>query len=170
MTYKPSNFDNSPVLRSLERLAIAKGLVPPDEPKSMVKEAAAKIDAEDKTLTDKIMRLCEGLRSKAGMETYANEIESKFLTYKKAAANSLYDVHGETGADLIEFAHPEGSKKLDKNWDDLGEIETILDHQRKMLEVVNKKPKGKLASKDIINAVKIVMAQEAPDPLDTPVD
>jgi hypothetical protein len=162
MTFKNTKFDESAVMRSLERLAIAKGTFDPEEvpSPSKIATAATKVSETPKSLSEKILVLCDGLRSN-GLVSYANEIEQKFLFYKKAAANSLYDVHHETGEDVIDFAHPDGGKKLDKGWDELGVIETISERHQKMVEVVNKQPKGKLASKHIINAVKIVLAQEA---------
>jgi hypothetical protein len=157
MTFKNLKFDESPVMRSLERVAIAKGMV---KPEALKKEASAPIEQDPNTLSEKILKLCEELRSN-GMETYANDVEVKFLMYKKAE-NSLYDVFKEEGKDLVEFAHPDGGNKLDKGWSDLGLVETITEKHQKIVDVINKQPKGKLASKNIINTVKIVLAQTAP--------
>lgn len=168
MTYKNIKFEDSAVMRSLERVAVEKGLVKPD---ILKKEASAKPEEAPHTLSEKILKLCEGLREQ-GFQKYADEVEVKFLMFKKAE-NSLYDITKEEGKDLIEFAHPDGGKKLDKGWSDLGTVETILEKQRKIQEVVNKKPTGKLASKNIINTIRIVLAQDAAeptDPLDTVVE
>lgn len=114
------------------------------------------------SFSEKILQLSDGLRA-SGLPKYADDIERKFLLLKRAAANSLYDVSNETGEDLIDFAHPEGNKLLDKAWSELGTVETILEQHKKIVDIIQKKPKGKLAGKNILNAVKIVLANEEPN-------
>ncbi len=60
------------------------------------------------------------------------------------------------------MAHPKGSHKLE-GVDGDAVVETIVDQQEKDKAVVDHKPTGKLAtSLDILNKVKIVLAQAAP--------
>lgn len=155
MTYKPTKFDESAVMRSLEKIAIQKGLATPDQiqKKAETKKPVAPTDS----FSENLLILCEKLRER-GFSKYATELEVKFLTFKKAETN-LYDITKETGEDLVDSAHPEGGKKLDSTWNDLGEIETITEQHSKILDVINKMPKGKLANKNAINAIKIVMSQ-----------
>lgn len=173
MTYKSTKFHQSPVARSLEQLAIQKGLFKPQsEEKAPVVKIAA-VQKAPKSFPERLLKLCDGLRSQ-GFVSYANQLETQFLLMKKAESNlrselikqgsdeqvHLYNTHNEEGKDIIEFAHPEKNKKLDKSWDDLGVIENIVERHDKILNVVNKRPKGKLASKNIVNAVKIVLSQD----------
>lgn len=156
MTFKHTKFD-SEVFRSLERVALDKGMITPEVP--LIKEASVKVEDLSPTndLMINVVKLCSGLRSR-GFDKYADEVESKFFALK--SANVLYDVSKETGEDLVDAAHPKGSHKLeDVDGDSL--IETILDRHLKMIEVTNKKPTGKLANIDIINSVKIALAQDS---------
>jgi len=158
MTFKHTKFDESAIMRSFEKTARNKGLIT-DEPAvyGLVKQAASKIDLKPtENLTLNIVKLCEGLRSK-GFSKYANEIENKFMTYK--IAETLYDVHNETGEDVVDQAHPDGSHKLEGVEGD-STFETILDQHEMIKKVVDKNPTGKLSNnKDILKAVKIVLAQ-----------
>jgi hypothetical protein len=66
----------------------------------------------------------------------------------------LYETTKEKGEDLVDAAHPKGSHKLE-GVDGDATVETILDQHSKIVDIINKKPTGKLASsRDIINAVK----------------
>lgn len=151
-------------MRSLEKIAINKGLVK-QEP--LTKMASVQNDLNpSENLTENILKLCSGLRQ-SGFDKQAEELERNFLTYKKA--NSLYGVHKEKGEDLIDQAHPKGGHKLlDVEGDAL--VETILERQLKMLDVINKKPTGKLANhSDILHAVKVVIAAETIESLESKV-
>lgn len=153
MTFKHNNFDESATMRSLIKVAAEKGWV---KYEPIQKTASASEDlTPSKNLTENVIKLCAGLRS-SGLDKYADEIEKKFIVYKQA--NNLYNVHKEEGKDLVDAAHPKGGHKMeDLEGDAL--IETILEKQVKILNVVNKKPTGKLAShKDIMNAVKVVLS------------
>lgn len=152
MTYKRTTFDQSPTMLSLEKIAAEKGWLKHDEP--IKKEAATK---ESSFLIDNLFVLCEKLRAN-GFHSYAKDLEGKFLLMK-IAANKSYEINNETGKDVIENAHQDGSIKLDKKWSDDGIVETILDQHKKVLDVVKKMPKGKLSNKNIVNAVKIVLAE-----------
>lgn len=159
MPQKPLKFNKFSVSESLEKVAIEKGLAKP-EPKNTFKkvaEASKSITnlAPTENLFENILKLCEGLRSQ-GFNKYADEVEAKFLQYKKA--ETLYDVSGETGDDLVDRAHPDGSHKMEDVAGD-SVIETILEQHKKIKEVVNKTPTGKLAAKDAINFARIILAQ-----------
>jgi len=161
MTFKHTKFDESSVMRSFEKTARNKGLIEEDVMvHGLIKQAKSKIDlkpSEDFTLN--IVKLCEGLRSK-GFNKYANEIENKFMTYKRA--ETLYDIHKETGEDVVDQAHPDGSHKLE-GVDGDSTFETILDQHEMIKKVVEKNPTGKLSNnKDILKAVKVALGQNNP--------
>lgn len=148
MTYKNIKFEDSPVFRSLEKLALKKGLIAPEELK---KEASVKEEVSYQpvaNLNQNILKLCSGLRAQ-GFESYANELEVKFLALKKAE-------------NILDTAHPEGSVKLpDMEGDAI--IEDCEEQKKKIEEIIKKTPKGKFG-KDIVNLVKITLAQAASSP------
>jgi hypothetical protein len=152
MTFKHTKFEDSPTMRSLEKLAIDKGLV-----KENILEKVASKTPKTKpnllptsNLTENLLKLCAGLRE-SGFDAYADELESAFILYKKASKDTK----------LVEEAHPKGSHKLEGVEGD-AVIETILDQQLEDLKIVNKKPTGKLTSANsIIQAVKVSLADNA---------
>jgi hypothetical protein len=143
---------NSELMRSLEKVAREKGWA---ETKPITKSASSKLNlSPGSNLTENILKLCAGLRQ-SGLEKYALDIENKFVVFKQAA--HLYDATGETGDDLVDAAHSKGSHKMEGL--DNAVFKTILDRHLDMLNLVNKKPSGKLSNaKDILKAVKIVLA------------
>lgn len=147
MTFKHGKFSDSPTLRSLERLAIQKGWYK-DEP--VVKTASPKLDLRvTNSLTNNIMVLCAGLRAK-GFDEDAEEIEEKFIEYKKASKNELED--------LVHEAHPKAAKVNDEL------VENIIEKHLTMLDVANKMATGKLSSSsDVLKAVKMVLGQASGD-------
>jgi len=155
MSWKHAKFDDSAVFRSLEKIAQQKGIVKNSE---IVKTAEKSSDLKPSgNLTDNVMKLCAGLRSQ-GLENRAAELESKFINYKRA--ETLYETSKEEGEDLVDAAHPKGSHKLE-GVDGDATIETIIDQHLKLVDIVNKKPTGKLATnKDILNAVKMALGQD----------
>lgn len=156
MTFKHTKFEDSPTMRSLIKVAAEKGWVKsePIEKTASVQEDVSPTE----NLTENIIKLCAGLR-KSGMNKVADELETKFVAYKQA--NTMYDVHNEKGEDLVDAAHPKGGHKME-NVEGDALVETILEKHLKMLDVVNKKPSGKLAShQDILNAVKVVLGEES---------
>ncbi|MGE3319978.1 MAG: hypothetical protein AB7I18_11855 [Candidatus Berkiella sp.] len=158
MTFKHVKFEDSPIMRSLEKVAREKGLVK-DEPIAKTASAPTIDLAPSGNLMSNVLKLCAGLRA-SGFDKYASELELAYLNYKRA--NTLYETSKEKGEDLVDEAHPKGSHKLE-GVDGDAVIETILDNHLKMVELVNKKPTGKLASsKDVMGAVKKVLAQDAP--------
>ena len=126
--------------------------------KPIEKQASISASEEPKSFTEALLKLCSDLRTN-GFGSYAFTLEQKFLLLKKAEAMAasegltkkaerhLYNVHDESGDDLIEFSHPGGGNKdLDKRWGDLGEVETISERQKKMLAVLSKVPTQKSVS------------------------
>lgn len=155
------NDKNSELMRSLVKVAQEKGLVKPEPLPVRTAASFVKNDlSPTNNLMENIVKLCQGLRT-TGFNKYADELESVFINYKQATTRTLYDTTGEKGEDLIDAAHPKGSHKMEGVEGD-AVVETILDKHIKMLDVTNKKPTGKLASsQDIINAVKIVLADDS---------
>jgi hypothetical protein len=155
MTFKHVKFEDSPIMRSLERVAQEKGLV---KAQPLNKTAAAKkTDLTPTTsLLDNVLKLCAGLRER-GFEKQANELEVHLVNYKKA--QTLYETSPEKGEDLVHAAHPKGSHKLEgvDAADEGSVVEDILDQYAKSLEMVNKKPTGKLSSAEAIEAVKVTL-------------
>lgn len=156
MSLKHTQFQDSPTMRSYIKVAREKGWIQ-EEP--LKKEASAPDYQSTDNLMENIMKLCRGLRA-TGFDKYAEELESKFIQYKQA--ESAYDVSGETGEDLIDEAHPDGSHKLEGIDSDEAVIETIIDQRKKILDKIEKMPKGKLStSAEVIDAVKMVFSQES---------
>lgn len=156
MTYKHVKFQDSPTMRALEKVALDKGLISLE---TMTKTASAeKPDyTPSENLMENVMKLCGGLRE-LGLEKQANELEGKFVDYKRAF--NAYETSKEKGEDLVDAAHPEGSHDLVGVEGD-ATIETIVDQHLKNVKLVEKTPTGKLASvRDIIGAVKKVIAQD----------
>lgn len=155
MTFKHINFEDSAIMRSLEKVAIDKKLVKAEVIK---KEASKRLDLEPSdNFIDNIMKLCNGLRAN-GLSKYANELEEKFMVYKRA--EHLYETSKETGDDVINSAHPSGSHKLE-GVDGDSVIETILEQQLKDIKMIEKTPTGKLStSSEIIKSVKKCLGQE----------
>lgn len=159
MTFKYIKFEDSETMRSLEKVVVNKGWYQPEFNKTASIEQGPDLSATS-NLTENIIKLCNGLRN-SGQHKYADELELKFMSYKKA--ETLYETSKETGEDLVDAAHPQGSHQLENVKNDEAVIETIVDQHLKDLKIVNKEPTGKLSSfNDILNAVKLVVAQEAP--------
>ncbi len=158
MTYKNVKFDDSAVMRSLEKLAINKGMIKPEEIK---KQAASKLKLDltpSSDLSENIMKLCSGLRA-GGFNKQAEEIETKFVNLKKAEV-ALYELTKETGEDVVERAHPDGSHEM-KGLDGDATIEDLIDISKQMRQIALKPAKGKLANNQAINLVKLVLAEDA---------
>jgi hypothetical protein len=101
--------------------------------------------AEDTSLTATLLKLCNKLRAE-GYNKYAESIENKFVNYKTAGVH-LYQAHKETGEDLVDQAHPDGDNKIVSDVsDNNGDVETIVSKHKKIVDIVNKQPTGKLAS------------------------
>lgn len=159
MTFKHAKFEDSVIMRSLEKVAREKGMIK-DDP--IQKTASTQIDLKPSdSLMQNILTLCAGLRAQ-GFDKHANELEVNFLAYKQAT-NALYETDPKAGEKQIRDAHPKGSPKLEGvEGGDLAVVETVIDEHLKLLDIVNKKPTGKLASSsDVLSAVKMALAQGA---------
>ncbi len=174
MTYKTNDdYYSSPALRSfLQHL--------PQEPVKPIEKRAASANGGNKepaSFAEAILTLCNELRTQ-GFTSYAYTLEQKFSLLKQAeniadkaivkeAERHLYNVHDETGNDFLEFAHPGGgNKELDRHWDDLGDVETIAERQKKIIEVLNKiptkqsvQPKNAAKKPSIATIAKLILAQ-----------
>jgi hypothetical protein len=157
MTFKHAKFEDSPVMRSLEKVAQEKGMIKNDPVvKTAAKKALPSLIPSD-SLLDNVMRLCATLRER-GFVKQAEDVEDNLIAYKQA--QTMYGVSKEEGKDLVEFAHPDGSHKLEgvDAKDDGAVFEDILDQMAKSIEVVQKKPTGKLSEAEkAIEAVKQVV-------------
>ena len=166
MTFKHVKFEDSPTMRALEKVAREKGLVKP-EPLTKKASLTKKADlTPTANLMENVFKLCNGLRQQ-GMVKQASELETKYLQFKQA--QTLYETSKETGEDVVEQAHPEGSHKLENVDSVEAVVEDILDKHDLIEEVAEKNPKGNLpegknvTSEDVIRAVRILFAQEAVD-------
>src|SRR5579863_5007762 len=103
MTFKHVKFEDSPVMRSLEKVAQQNGMI---KAEPLQKTAAAKKTnlVPSDSLLDNVVRLCSGLRER-GFDKQAADLETHFALYKQA--QTLYETSKEEGKDVIEFAHPE---------------------------------------------------------------
>jgi hypothetical protein len=144
-------------MRSLEKVAYDKGWV---KPEPITKQASKKESlAPTNNLMTNVLKLCAGLRTQ-GMEKYADELETCFLNYKRA--QTMYDAHGEKGEDVIHAAHPKGSHKMEDIDSSEAVFEDILDQHVKIMQVMDKKPSGKLSTaREIIDGVRVVLGQDA---------
>lgn len=135
-----SDFNSSEVMRSLERVAIDKGMVELDP----VVKVASKQESYEASgnLQEDILKLAKGLREK-GYKKEADALEDKVFDYKRAA-DAWYDVTGEEGDDLIDFAHPDGDVSVGEG--EYGIVETITSTQKKIRDKIEKTPTGKQSS------------------------
>lgn len=158
MTFKHVKFGDSEMMRSFEKVAFEKGLAKPE----VITKKASSIDlvATD-DLMHNIVKLCAGLRQ-SGFDKYADELESNFLALKMSS--SIYETSKETGEDLVDSAHPDGSHELE-NVDGDSLVETIIDQQLADLEMAKKNPTGKMSNAQAINSVRVVLEKKAILPL-----
>lgn len=106
------------------------------------------------SLDETILKLCQKLHTE-GFGKYADELEKKFLQYK-AAETHLYRAHDEDGEDLVERAHPDGDVNMGDG--EHGDVETIVSQHKKIVDVIQKDPKGKLA--EYIASCKVALGQD----------
>lgn len=155
MTFKHTKFSESQVMKSFEKLAFEKGLVTAEP---VVKVASQKKSslAPTKDLMINILKLCSGLRAN-GFDKVANDLENNFLNYKRA--DNFYETSKETGEDLVDEAHPDGSHKMEGMQGD-ATFETIVDQKEIIRKKIDKMPTGKLTTAgNIMNAVKNALGQ-----------
>lgn len=121
------------------------------------KSTEIQVPIVDKSLANNLFKLTNALRTK-GFIRYAELLEDKFLTYKTAKTH-LYRAHDEDGEDLINAAHPDKDPNMGDG--DLGDVENILTRHKKIVDIVNKQPHGKLAN--YVKQCKIVLAEHLSD-------
>jgi len=148
MTYKKADFYSSPTMRQFSKIASDKGWLKSEKPI----EKKASVANEPKGFIENAISLTAELRKQNNvvLNKLAEEIEYNLMQYKVA---SVYGVFNETGEDLVDQAHPDGSHKMEGMIGD-AVIETVVDQQKKIHEVVFKKSKGKLANRELIQLVK----------------
>src|SRR5271166_552755 len=161
MTFKHIRLQDSEIFRSFEFVAHKKGWLPSEAPAALTKQASEQTSlAATNNLDETILRLASALRA-SDFAKYADNLESKFINYKTAKVN-LYQAHKETGDDLLNEAHPEGDVKMADAENEGGVIETLQSRHKKIVDMINKAPTGKLASvNDVINQVKIALGPGA---------
>ena len=161
MTFKHVKFEDSPTMRALEKVAKEKGLV---KPEALQKQASISKKADYTPSSDfmeNIFKLCSGLRTQ-GLTKEAAEIETNYLNYKRA--QTLYETSKETGEDLVQSAHPKGSHKLEGVDSEEATVEDILDQHMKIVQMIEKKPHGKLSSAaHLLKEVKKALGQASDD-------
>jgi flagellar motility protein MotE (MotC chaperone) len=135
-------------LKDLKHLEVMANLINSEpvapEPIDMKSLIGCSDEAHELTTSEKILALCAKLRD-GGFEKQASSLEQKFLTYKVASTH-LYRAIDEDGEDLVNAAHPDGEHKVEDASDDLGTVETLLTKHKKIVDVVNKTPTGKLSA------------------------
>lgn len=148
---KLDSYDSS-VLWNMAKIADDKGMIKPS-----ISKIASTITKEAKLgedVIENIMILSSQLR-KNGFDKYAEVLEGKVINYKRA--EHLYKAHNEDGEDVLNFAHPEGSVKVNDAQDGNGEVEDLLDVQKKMLEIAKKNPKISKANLEVVNQCMIAL-------------
>lgn len=137
---KHIKFDESPIMRSFERVAKERKLLKEEPPK--IKKEASKKDVKELSFDEKILGLANLLRSQ-GFAEYANSLENKFASYKKASVATLYHQadDGLIECPLLDEAHSEGSVEICPTKSHEGVVETLQDRQKKIKEIALKEPK-----------------------------
>lgn len=146
MTLKHVKFHQSEVMRELERQAARKGHFEPS-PEETVDAAAHKtaqnfIPSRTGNWYNDTMNLVTALRN-AGYKKSAADIEEK-ATNMKFAEVHLYKAIDEDGDAFMDYAHPEGDTEIIPAQDGRGKVERTTTTHDKMLDVLHKKPTGKL--------------------------
>lgn len=165
--YKHISANDSEVMQEFTKIAKAKGLIKQDTAiQRAVRAVQNDLQATPKKISktsfvstgnfgQDMLKLCDGLRE-TGLVAQAETVEKLFLSlnaheigYKKAQTYvPMYGAWKETGEDLLNEAHPEGSVEMAEAGDELGVVEDKLEQHKKIKQVVEKDPTGKLASLD----------------------
>lgn len=142
MTFKNTNFSDSPVMRSLEKVALSKGLIKNDP----IKKEASAVDLKiTPNLISNLLKLANGLRSK-NLISQAEELEDRIICYKKSLASIPY-------AEILDQAHPKSNKLENLQHT----VNTLIDNQLEILHSVNNQAKGKIANKKILNRIAQIL-------------
>lgn len=160
MTYKHIKFQDSETMRSLVKVAYDKGLLKEESGIDKIVKKASKNPALDlsasENVQESLLKLCAGLRAK-GFAAYASKIEDKIAQIKVAEVH-MYNVHDETGEELLEFAHPEGSPEVAPAENDEGTVEDLIEIHNKVKEVAEKSASvSKMSKAEVIKAVKVAL-------------
>jgi len=147
---KTYDFDDSPVMRELERLEIAKNGIP-----ECKIEKKASTDESD-SLICKLSSLSKSLR-KIGKHNEADSLDIKIVKYVTAENTHLYRAHDEDGEDLIDFAHSDGAVKVYDSKGGYGVVETQITQHKKIVDILNKQPTGKYASNSFLNEIASIL-------------
>lgn len=136
MSKKEPNLISSPVLRAFYEKAVKNNWI--SEEKIEKTASVNKFAASGNLMLD-LVSLASGLRE-LGLYSHAEELESKIASFKKAEIN-YYNLIDSESRKLLDFAHSDSTKIIDaqNGW---GVVHTDLDRQRKILESVNRQPKG----------------------------
>lgn len=126
------------IINEFERVAVEKGLIKWPESK-----VTPKIEASE-DLHLNLIRLADQLKNQ-GLVAEAKELEDQFYAFKTAETH-LYKAFNENMQDLLNFSHPEGNVEVSSAQDELGQVETTDEIQRKLLESIQHAPTGKYAS------------------------
>jgi len=136
---KHVKFNDSIVMRELERQALKKGTFVP-ETKDIIKTASISKYASTGDILLDLVHLAQGLREK-GLVKEAKSLEEKMFVYKKASSQYQEE---------LDKAHPDGDVKM-VDGGDLADVETLESQHEKMLSIVKKDPTGKQA--ELINNI-----------------
>lgn len=139
MTFKKTSFNESEIMREYARVALDQKIITLEPVKKTASEVISLKPTDN--LTQNIMTLCAALRS-AGNIAQAKELECNFINYKSAETH-LYNVTNETGEDLIDQAHPDGSPKVTDDKESV--VETESDIHDAVVKMLAQKPIGKHA-------------------------
>jgi hypothetical protein len=152
--YSAKNID-SDVVFELEQAARKKGEFVSSVDRALVKVASVKrelLEPSGNIFHDLIM-LTAALRDR-GFINEAMELEDKLFNYKKAESDLYKEL--ETGEDLIDQAHPQGSVAIcDPAKDDGHIVETIVDQHKKDVEVAQKDPNIKNILAAVMDALSL---------------
>jgi len=156
MTSK-NKFEHSETMSNLVKDAFQKGIFKEASHITKVMKSAAEAKPEvnlepSDNVQENLFKLCAGLRSK-GFAAYAEKVEDRIVQLKQAEVH-LYNVHDETGEDLLEFAHPEGSPEVAESQGGHGVVEDLIAEHKKSVEVATKSAAIK---NDVINQVKLAL-------------
>lgn len=144
MTIKHINFDDSPVMRELEKQSIKNGTIELESVADIVeKTSGTKAYQPTGDLYTDLFKLANGLRDR-GFVKEADQLEDKIILSKQAESH-LYRAIDEDGDDVLEFAHPDGDASVSEAQEEHGMVETLPSAHEKILNVINKTPTGKFA-------------------------
>ncbi len=145
MTLKHISFIDSPVMRELERRTIKNSQTP--SLTEIIRKQAATKNINQYSFTNNLfldlIKLAEGLRAKGFIQN-ADVLEEKIFAYKKASEKYNSELNA---------AHPDGDASMAEASNGLGDVETLESAHEKIIEVINKNPTGKQATKKIIDNI-----------------